>query len=84
MAGSQRLPSLKKKHTYKDNGKIISLKSIKVEHGNIDSICYVINNKLAYASDVSKIHKKDLKSLNNLKYLIDPCILKLEYLYSQL
>ena len=62
--------SLKKKHSYKDNGKIISLKSIKVEHGNIDSICYVINNKLAYASDVSKIHRKDLKYLNNLKYLV--------------
>ena len=66
--------SLKKKHSYKDNGKIISLKSIKVEHGNIDSICYVINNKLAYASDVSKIHKKDLKSLNNLKYLVIDCL----------
>ena len=66
--------SLKKKHSYKDNGKIISLKSIKVEHGNIDSICYVINNKLAYASDVSKIHKKDLKSLINLKYLVIDCL----------
>ena len=34
----------------------------------------MINNKLAYASDVSKIHKKDLKSLNNLKYLVIDCL----------
>tara|TARA_B100001057_G_scaffold466472_1_gene523657 strand:+ start:11227 stop:12000 length:774 start_codon:yes stop_codon:yes gene_type:complete len=66
--------SLKQNHTYKDNGITINLKSIKVEHGSIDSICYIINNKLAYASDVSKIYQKDYKKLANLKYLVIDCL----------
>jgi len=65
---------LKNKHTYTDNGKTINLKCVKVEHGDIDSICYIINNKLAYASDVSKIYNKDLKSFRNLKYLVIDCL----------
>ena len=66
--------SLKKRHSYKDNRRTIKLKCIEVEHGNINSVCYVINNKLAYASDVSKIHNKDFKTLKNLKYLVIDCL----------
>tara|TARA_B100000989_G_C19532242_1_gene470761 strand:+ start:7729 stop:8502 length:774 start_codon:yes stop_codon:yes gene_type:complete len=66
--------NLKKKHSYKDNKENINLKCINVEHGNIKSICYIINKKLAYASDISKIYNKDLKFFKNLKYLVIDCL----------
>ena len=47
--------------------KKINIKSIKVEHGKVKSICYIINNKLAYISDVSKIYKKDYKYFKKFK-----------------
>ena len=40
----------------------------------IKSICYLINNKLAYASDISLFFKKDYKKLKNLEYLIIDCL----------
>ena len=50
-----------------DNGKDkIVIKNITVEHGLIDSKCYIINNKCAYVSDVSKIYNKDIAKLKNL------------------
>ena len=45
-----------------------------VEHGKIKSICYIVNKKLAYISDVSKIFNKDYKYFKNLKYLIIDCL----------
>ena len=65
---------LKKKHVLTDVKKKIVIKSLKVHHGTIKSICYVINNKCAYAPDVNKIDNKDLKYLKNLKYLIVDCL----------
>jgi len=60
-----------KKIFYLNNGKRkISIRSIKVKHGNVDSICYIFDKKLAYISDVSKIYKKDFKYFKNLKYII--------------
>ena len=44
------------------------------EHGNIESVCYLINKKLAYASDISLFYKKDYKRLKKLKYLIVDCL----------
>ena len=32
-------------------------------------MCYLINKKLAYASDISLFYKKDYKKLTNLDYL---------------
>jgi len=55
------------------NAKIV-IKSLKVHHGSIKSICYIINNKCAYAPDVNKIENKDLKYLKNLKYFIVDCL----------
>ena len=52
----------------------ITIKSLKVHHGSIKSICYIINDKCAYAPDVNKIDSKDLKYLKNLKYLIVDCL----------
>ena len=52
----------------------IVINSIPVKHGSIDSICYIINKKLAYASDISLIYKKNLNSFKNLDYLIVDCL----------
>ena len=47
---------------------------IKVQHGRVNSICYIIDKKLAYISDVSKIDKKDYRYFKNLNYLIIDCL----------
>ncbi len=57
-----------------DTNKIIKVKPIIVEHGNVNSICYIINKSLAYISDVSNIYERDFKYFNNLKYLIIDCL----------
>ena len=58
-----------------DNGKDkIVIKNITVEHGLIDSKCYIVNNKCAYVSDVNKIHNKDMNKLKNLKYFVVDCL----------
>jgi len=69
-----KLNIVKNRFTIKDGAKNISIKSVKVEHGKVQSICYIIDNKLAYISDVSKIYKKDYKYFKNLKYLIIDCL----------
>tara|TARA_B100000579_G_scaffold104829_1_gene83440 strand:- start:352 stop:1128 length:777 start_codon:yes stop_codon:yes gene_type:complete len=65
---------IKDKLLIKDGIKNISIKSIKVEHGNVNSICYIFDKKLAYISDVSKIYEKDYKFFKNLKYLVIDCL----------
>tara|TARA_B100000029_G_scaffold516511_1_gene630424 strand:- start:4681 stop:5454 length:774 start_codon:yes stop_codon:yes gene_type:complete len=69
-----KMNSLKKKHFFKINKKKMEFESVAVEHGNIDSISYIINKKCAYASDVSKIYKKDLYKFCNLKYFVVDCL----------
>ena len=66
--------TLKSKHTLKDLKSKIVIKSFKVHHGSIKSVCYIINDKCAYAPDVSKIDNKNLKYLKNLKYFIVDCL----------
>ena len=61
---------LKKKHTFSD----IFIESIPVNHGNIDSMSFIINKKCAYASDVKLIYKKNINSFKNLKYLVIDCL----------
>ena len=65
---------VKDKILIKDGSKKISIKSIKVEHGKVNSICYIFDKKLAYISDVSKIHRKDYKFFKKLKYLVIDCL----------
>ena len=67
-----KLNILKKKHSFMK--KKINIRSFDVLHGSIKSLCYVINNKLAYVSDVSHINKKDYKKINKLKYLVIDCL----------
>ena len=69
-----KLINLKKNHIFANKKQRILIESILVEHGKIDSLCYIINKKLAYASDISLFHKKDLKKLMKLDYLIIDCL----------
>ena len=79
-SNSREYPATLKLNTFKKNlfvmnkKKRILIKPISVKHGNINSICYVIDKKLAYISDVSKIFEKDYKYFINLKYLIIDCL----------
>ena len=67
-----KLINLKKKHTFLK--KKIIIKSFDVKHGAIKSVCYTINNKIAYASDVSFINKKNYSQIYKLKYFIIDCL----------
>tara|TARA_Y100001970_G_C14165767_1_gene821196 strand:+ start:571 stop:1341 length:771 start_codon:yes stop_codon:yes gene_type:complete len=69
-----KLNKLKKNFVFYDNKNKIFIKPIKVKHGDIFSICYVINKKLAYISDVSSINKKDYKYFKNLDWIILDCL----------
>ena len=69
-----KLNKLKKDYFTKHNNKKIKIKSILVEHGKVKSNCFIINKKLAYISDVSKIYQKDYKYFKNLEYLIIDCL----------
>ena len=68
------LKLLKDKHIFKNRDKKIQIESIPTKHGKIESICYLINGKLAYASDISLFYKKDYKKLTNLDYLVVDCL----------
>ncbi len=69
-----KLNDLKKKMFINNGRKKITVKPIKVCHGNVDSICYILDNKLAYISDVSSIKKKYFHHFYNLRYLIIDCL----------
>jgi phosphoribosyl 1,2-cyclic phosphate phosphodiesterase len=69
-----KLNSIDKNLFIKNSNKKVKIKPIKVQHGNVQSICYIIDKKLAYISDVSYIYQKDYKHFNNLKYLIIDCL----------
>ena len=69
-----KLNDIDKNLLIKSKKKNISIRPIKVQHGNVQSICYVVDKKLAYISDVSKIFEKDYKYFKNLKYLIIDCL----------
>ena len=66
--------NLLSKHVLSDLKKKIVIKTLKVHHGPIKSICYIINDICAYAPDVNKIDEKDLRYLKNLKYFIVDCL----------
>ena len=69
-----KINKLKKNSFIKHKNKKIEIKSIEVEHGRVKSNCFIIDRKLAYISDVSKIYYKDYKFFKNLKYLIIDCL----------
>jgi phosphoribosyl 1,2-cyclic phosphate phosphodiesterase len=67
---------MKKKLVFKNKNKKISIKNVVVKHGKINSLCYIINKKLAYASDTNLIFKKDLSLFKNLNFLVIDCLWK--------
>ena len=69
-----KLNKLKKNLLFKKNGKSLSIKTIEVEHGNINSQSFIINKTCAYISDANKIYKNDLKNFKNLKHLVIDCL----------
>tara|TARA_B100000989_G_scaffold295723_1_gene277351 strand:- start:764 stop:1534 length:771 start_codon:yes stop_codon:yes gene_type:complete len=69
-----RINKLEKNFFIKHKNKKIKIKSIEVEHGKVKSNCFIIDKKLAYISDVSKIYNKDYKFFKNLKYLVIDCL----------
>ena len=69
-----KLNSIKQKLFIKNGKKKLPIKPIKVQHGKVKCICYIIDKRLAYISDVSNIKKSDYKYFKNLKYLIIDCL----------
>ena len=65
---------LKKKYIYSAGKKNLIIEPIITEHGYINSISYLINKKIFYGSDVSKIFDKDLNRLKNLDYFVIDCL----------
>ena len=69
-----KLNKLPKNIFVKNENKKILIKSVMVDHGKVKSNCFIIDKKLAYISDVSKIYNKDFKYFKNLDYLIVDCL----------
>ena len=70
-----QLKKLKNRFFIRDGAKKkILVQSIRVRHGDVESICYIFDKKIAYISDVKKIYKKDIKYFKNLDYLIIDCL----------
>ena len=69
-----KLNKIKKVFSFFDKNNLISIKSIPVKHGKIESQSFIINNKCAYVSDSNKIYEKDLKFFMNLKYFVIDCL----------
>ncbi len=69
-----RLNKLPQNFIAYNNKRKISIKSFKVEHGRVKSNCFIIDKKLAYISDVSKIYNKDYKYFKNLRFLVIDCL----------
>src|SRR6056300_1695874 len=69
-----KLNSINDNLSISDGKKKLKVKTIKVKHGKVNSICYVIDKKIAYISDISDISKKDYKFFRNLKFLIIDCL----------
>ena len=69
-----KMNKLKKNSFTLNNKRKINIKSIPVQHGKVKSNCFIIDKKLAYISDVSKIYNKDFKYFKNLKYLVIDCL----------
>ena len=69
-----KLNKLPKNIFIKNYQKKVTIKSIIVKHGNVNSNCFIIDKKLAYISDVNKIYDKDFKYFKNLNHLIIDCL----------
>ena len=69
-----KLKVLKKIFTLSSLLQKIKIKAIPVRHGLINSIAYIIEDKLAYISDANELYHKDIKHFKNLKFLVIDCL----------
>jgi phosphoribosyl 1,2-cyclic phosphate phosphodiesterase len=69
-----KLNFLKKNLIFYEKKNKITIRSIPVEHGLINCIAFIINNKLAYASDINGIQNKYHKYFKNLDFLVIDCL----------
>jgi len=69
-----KLNLIKNKLIFRDKKSKLFIKSISVKHGTINCLSFIVNSKLAYASDVNQIYKKDIHHFKNLKYFIVDCL----------
>ncbi len=69
---------LRKKMFFKSKKSKLIIEPIMTQHGYIETASYLINNKIFYGSDVSKIYNKDLNKLYKLDFFIIDC-LRYEY-----
>ena len=69
---------LRKKMFFKSKKSKLLIEPIMTQHGYIETASYLINNKIFYGSDVSKIYNKDLNKLYKLDFFIIDC-LRYEY-----
>ena len=65
---------IKKKMYFYDNKKRCLIETVNVKHGKVNSICYIINRKVAYISDVSDIKESTYSYFKKLEYLIIDCL----------
>tara|TARA_B100000989_G_scaffold231631_1_gene178437 strand:- start:571 stop:1329 length:759 start_codon:yes stop_codon:yes gene_type:complete len=75
--GSKEYPPILKSFDVKKKfkiGKFINVETVKVRHGSINSICYIINKKIAYLPDANEIYKKDYKKFFKLDYVVIDCL----------
>ena len=73
-----KMNNLKKKNIFKSKKNKLLIEPIMTQHGYIQTASYLINKKIFYGSDVSKIYDKDLKKLKILDFFIIDC-LRYEY-----
>ena len=66
-----KFEKMKKKFIFE---KTININPIKVKHGSINSLSFIINNKIAYLPDANEIYKNDLNKFRNLEYIIVDCL----------
>ena len=69
-----KMNKLKKNFKFIDKNKKLLIEPIMTEHGNIQTASYLINKKIFYGSDVSKIYNKDLKKIYNIDLFIIDCL----------
>ena len=69
---------LKKKIIFNSKKGNLLIEPIMTQHGHIKAASYLINKKIFYGSDVSKIYNKDFKRIHKLDYFIIDC-LRYEY-----
>ena len=69
-----KLSKINNNLSIKSDNKKIKIKPVTVDHGNVKSVCFIIDKKLAYISDVSNINNNDFRHFNNLDYFIIDCL----------